>query len=65
MTITKDLVIGDVLDKYPETAEFFFAMGMHCLGCPAARGETIEEACQVHNADVDELVRKINEKIGG
>lgn len=65
MTITKDLVIGDVLDKYPETAEFFFAMGMHCLGCPAARGETIEEACQVHNADVDELIRKINEKIGG
>lgn len=65
MTVTKDLVIGDVLDKYPETAEFFFAMGMHCLGCPAARGETIEEACQVHNADVDELIRKINEKIGG
>ena len=65
MTITKDLVIGDVLDKYPETAEFFFAMGMHCLGCPAARGETIEEACQVHNADDDELIRQINEKIGG
>ena len=65
MNITKDLVIGDVLDKYPETAEFFFAMGMHCLGCPAARGETIEEACQVHNADVDELIRQINEKIGG
>ncbi len=65
MTITKDLIIGDVLDKYPETAELFFAMGMHCLGCPAARGETIEEACQVHCADADELVRKINEKIGG
>ncbi|MDO5123920.1 MAG: DUF1858 domain-containing protein [Eubacteriales bacterium] len=65
MTITKDLVIGDVLDKYPETAELFFEMGMHCLGCPAARGETIEEACQVHSADADELVAKINAKIGG
>ena len=64
MTITKDLIIGDVLDKYPETAELFLQMGMHCLGCPAARGETIEEACQVHSADADELVKKINEKIG-
>lgn len=64
MTITKDLIIGDVLDKYPETAELFLEMGMHCLGCPAARGETIEEACQVHSADADALVAKINAKIG-
>ena len=63
MTITKDLVIGDVLDKYPETAEFFFAMGMHCLGCPASRGETVEQACAVHGADADELVAKINAAI--
>ena len=51
MAITKDLIIGDVLDKYPETAELFLQMGMHCLGCPAARGETIEEACQVHSGN--------------
>ena len=61
MVVTKDSIIGDVLDMYPHTAEHFFAIGMHCLGCPAARGETIEEACAVHGADADELVRKINE----
>lgn len=44
MTVTKQSVIGDVLDYNVDTAEFFFAIGMHCLGCPASRGETIEEA---------------------
>lgn len=64
MKITKDLIIGDVLDQYPNTAEIFFSIGMHCLGCPASRGETIEEACMVHSADVDDLVKKLNEAIG-
>jgi len=63
MKITKDLIIGDVLDQYPNTAEIFFSIGMHCLGCPASRGETIEEACMVHSADVDELVDRLNEAI--
>ncbi|CDE03891.1 putative uncharacterized protein [Anaerotruncus sp. CAG:390] len=61
MTVTKQSVIGDVLDYNVDTAEFFFAIGMHCLGCPASRGETIEEACAVHGTDADELVAKINE----
>ncbi|MGN1130764.1 MAG: DUF1858 domain-containing protein [Ruminococcus sp.] len=60
MTVTKSSIIGDVLDAYPETAELFLEMGMHCLGCPASRGESIEEACMVHGADADELVAKIN-----
>ncbi len=64
MKITKDLIIGDVLDQYPNTAEIFFSIGMHCLGCPASRGETIEEACMVHGADVDELINRLNEAIG-
>lgn len=64
MQITKDSVIGDVLDVAPETAELFFEIGMHCLGCPMSRGETIEQACAVHGTDPDELVRKINELIG-
>ena len=55
--------IGDVLDKYPDTAPLFFEMGMHCLGCPSARGETIEQACEVHGADADTLINKINELI--
>ncbi len=60
MTVTKQTVIGDILDFDRSTAEFFLAMGMHCLGCPASRGETIEQACAVHGVDADELVSKIN-----
>jgi len=58
--VTKDSLIGDVLDMDRGTAEFFLKMGMHCLGCPASRGESIEEACQVHNTDCDTLIDQIN-----
>ena len=61
--ITKDMIIGDVLDQYPNTAPLFLAMGMHCLGCPASRGESIEQACMVHGADVDKLVKAINDAV--
>lgn len=60
MVVTKDSIIGDVLDYDVETAKFFFEIGMHCLGCPSARGESIEMACAVHGTDADELVAKIN-----
>ena len=60
MAITKNSIIGDVLDKHPETAELFFSIGMHCLGCPASRGESIADACMVHGTDADELVAKLN-----
>lgn len=59
--ITKDALIGDVLDMDMGTAKFFLEMGMHCLGCPSSRGESIEEACMVHGTDCDELVSQINE----
>ncbi len=59
--INKDMLIGDILDKEPGTAMFFFEMGMHCLGCPASRGESVEEACAVHGVSVDALVARINE----
>ncbi|MBR0466365.1 MAG: DUF1858 domain-containing protein [Clostridia bacterium] len=62
--ITKDMIIGDVLDKYPNLADSFFAIGMHCLGCPASRGETIAEACSVHGVDVDEFLDKLNKTVG-
>ena len=55
MTITKQSIIGEVLDYDMETARFFFEIGMHCLGCPASRGESIEDACAVHGTDADEL----------
>ena len=61
MQVTKDSLIGDILDFDVNTAQFFFEIGMHCLGCPHSRGESIAEACAVHGTDADELVRKINE----
>ncbi len=60
MEVTKESIIGDVLDYDQGTAQFFFEIGMHCLGCPSARGESIEAACEVHGTDADELVEKIN-----
>ena len=63
MEITKNSIIGDVLDQYPDVADIFFSIGMHCLGCPASRGETIEEACMVHGADPDELIDSLNKAI--
>lgn len=59
--VTKDMTIGDVLDADRETVPFFLEMGMHCLGCPASRGESIAQACAVHGVDADDLVNKINE----
>ena len=61
MIVTKESIIGDVLDHDIETARFFFEIGMHCLGCPASRGESIADACAVHGTDADELIAKINE----
>lgn len=60
MKVTKESIIGDVLDAAPDTAVFFFEIGMHCLGCPASRGESIADACVVHGTDADELIEKIN-----
>lgn len=61
MTVTKESIIGDILDENADTAQFFFEIGMHCLGCPASRGESIEDACAVHGTDADALVKKIND----
>ena len=60
MTVTKNTLIGDILDFDIDCAKFFFEIGMHCLGCPHSRGESIEEACAVHGTNADELVAKIN-----
>ena len=60
MVVTKESIIGDVLDFNPGTAKFFFEIGMHCLGCPASRGESIADACMVHGTNADELVEKLN-----
>ena len=59
-TITKDTIIGDILDIAPETAPVFLSIGMHCLGCPSSRGETVEQACMVHGVEVEKLLEQIN-----
>ena len=61
MVVTKQTLIGDVLDYNRDTAQFFFEIGMHCLGCPHSRGESIEDACAVHGTDADALIEKIND----
>ncbi len=58
--IEKDTIIGSVLDVAPESAPLFLAIGMHCLGCPSSRGETVEEACAVHGIDCDSFLNQLN-----
>lgn len=58
--ITKDTIIGDILDVAPQTAPIFLSIGMHCLGCPSSRGETVEEACMVHGVDCDGFLTQLN-----
>lgn len=65
MVVTKETLIGDILDYNVQTAQFFFEIGMHCLGCPHSRGESIEEACAVHGTDAEALVKKINDFLAG
>ncbi|MBO5059307.1 MAG: DUF1858 domain-containing protein [Clostridia bacterium] len=59
--VTKDMIIREVLELDPGCAEFLLRIGMHCLGCPSASGESLEMACAVHGADVDKLVKDLNE----
>ncbi len=60
MEIKKDMTIGELLEKAPEKAEILLNAGMHCLGCPASQAETIEEACEVHGIDVEEIIAELN-----
>lgn len=59
--ITKDMIIAEIINVDRNLAAILMASGMHCIGCPSAQGETLEEACLVHGMDVEELVAKLNE----
>ena len=63
--IDKNMTVGDILDLDRETAVYFLNMGMHFLGSPASRGETVEQACMVHGVDADALVKEINAYLAG
>jgi hybrid cluster-associated redox disulfide protein len=59
--VGKDMIIMDVLRMDPDTAQIFFKNGMHCIGCPSASGESIEQASAVHGIDPEKLVSELNE----
>jgi hybrid cluster-associated redox disulfide protein len=61
--VTKDTLIGDLLKIDANVAPILMGIGMHCLGCPASQGESIEEAAYVHGIDPNALVKVINEVI--
>ena len=63
MAVTKETLIGDILDMDPTVDPIFLSLGMHCLGCPSSRGETVEQACYVHGQNVDDLLAKLNAHI--
>jgi len=58
--IEKTTKIGDLLEESSEKADILMEVGMHCLGCPSAQAETLEEACEVHGIDIEELLEKLN-----
>ncbi len=60
MEVTKDTIIGDIIDFDEDAAEIFLECGMHCIDCPVSRMESIECACDVHGVDVDELIARLN-----
>lgn len=62
MKIEKDMIIGDILNLAPEKVNILLEAGMHCLSCPAALMETLEEACEVHGIDVNEIIEELNKE---
>lgn len=59
--VNKDMIIADILGVDATIAPILMAAGMHCIGCPSAQGESLEQAAMVHGIDSDELVTRINE----
>ena len=61
--ITREMLIGDIVNTYPEAAGILMSCGMHCLGCPASQAESLEEACMVHGLNVNEVLEFLNANI--
>ena len=64
MTVTRNTIIAEILQNDPSQGcvPIFLNTGMHCLGCMAAHGETVEQACMVHGVDCDKLLALVNEE---
>jgi hybrid cluster-associated redox disulfide protein len=65
MTVTKETIIGDIIEYDMDASQFFAELGMHCLGCPASMAESVGEACEIHGADSNWLITKLNEYFAG
>lgn len=63
--ITKDMLIGEVVKKYPKTVNVMMDYGLQCVGCHVAAWETVEQGAQSHGINVDKMVREMNKKTGG
>lgn len=61
--LDKNMTIAEVLRVAPQAMEVFFKHGMHCMGCPVASGETIEQAAEVHGLDPDEIIKEIKKAL--
>jgi len=62
MKFNKDTKIGEIIEQNPDKVDVLIEAGMHCIGCPASQGETLEEACMIHGIDVNELVEVLNKE---
>lgn len=60
--ITKDMIISDIVKQRPELAKILMNYGMACLGCPSAQMENLKQACEIHGLNVEEVLKKLNEK---
>jgi len=60
--ITKKMSFSEIMEKFPKAIEIFMEKGMHCIGCPMAMQETLEDGAKAHGLDVDKLVKELNEK---
>ena len=63
MIVTKNTLVGELVNEYPEPAEVLYGIGMHCLGCPASQGDSVESACEIHGIDTQLVVTALNEMI--
>ena len=62
--VTKNMIVGEVVNMSPDLPMVFISNGLFCYGCPSAAGETLEDACMVHGIDCDKLVNDINAALG-
>lgn len=60
--ITKDTIMADILKLNPNAAQILMHLGMGCLGCPSSQMESLEDACEIHGLELEEVLAKLNEK---